>query len=57
VGPIAERLCALETLRRPWAPDEIAAEDDRVRSNNIRLREHGVERGQIAVDVVQRRDG
>src|SRR5262249_38361160 len=48
-----EGLRQLECLARPRAPDEIAAEDDRVDARRLDLLEDGFEGARIAVDVVQ----
>jgi hypothetical protein len=53
---IAQSLHALERLRRPRARDHVAAEHDPVDVLPLDLREHGVERRQVAVHVVERRD-
>src|SRR5207237_495263 len=52
----ASRLQALEALRRERAPDDVAAGDDGVHLLALDLREHGLERRQVAVDVVERGD-
>jgi hypothetical protein len=51
-----ERDEQLERLRRERTGDGIAADDDRVDALPFDLGEHGLERGQIRVDVVERRD-
>src|SRR4051794_30667456 len=52
--PVAERAQALERLRRLRAArDDVTADDDGGVLRN--LGQHGIQRGEIAVDVVQRR--
>jgi hypothetical protein len=54
-----ERLVAheeLERLSREWPGHDIAAADDPVDLQRRDLRKHCLERGQVAVHVVQRRD-
>ena len=51
---LAESVQPFERLRREEAGDDVAADDDQGLVGHIR--EHRLERGQIAVDVVQRRD-
>ena len=53
---VAERDDALERLARPRTGDHVAAEDDPVDVRLLDLGEHRVERRQVAVDVVERRD-
>jgi hypothetical protein len=53
---VAEPEHALERLRRPWTGDHIAAEHDPVDLLALDLGQHGVERREVAVHVVERRD-
>ena len=51
---LAESAQSFERLRREEAGDDVAADDDQRVVGHVR--EHRLERGQIAVDVVERRD-
>ncbi len=51
---VRQRLEPLERLERPWARDSVvAAEQPAVDAELVGLREHRLERGQVAVDVVE----
>ena len=52
-GTLTQPAQALQRLRGPGPRDEVAADENHV---GVDLRQHRVERRQVAVDVVQHRD-
>lgn len=51
-----ERACERQRLGRQRPPGQVAAEDDRVDALTLDVGENGLQRRQVAVDVVERRD-
>src|SRR5262245_50104687 len=51
-----KRACAIDHLHRLGTAEQVAPEDDRVRSHVLQLCEDSLERGNVAFDVVEGRD-
>jgi hypothetical protein len=53
---LAEAAEPVDRLGRHRAGPDVAADHDRVGGDDLDLRQHGVERREVAVDVVEGRD-